>query len=711
MCWRAAFAQAFRTSVWTTPSLDARIFLNDGFFEFEERRRRPIRGWNVFLDRPFHVSAGPDKEVRMIRLRFRSSLSVLVVMVGATGPVTADDPVPAPPLPRQGIGVPMLPTRCPATFATVRTAQELRDTLASGFAGTIVIPANTEITLDGYRGLRVGSCVTIKGTRGGLDPGALLRANTRTEYGVIFNVVGQHVRIEGLRFEGPVKTDNRNPMPQAVVAIQVGDNASSVQIDNNSFCFWSVAVDVNRSPDTPMTWDEAPLISVTRNYFNRNAVENLGYGVVASTGYVLIEGNLFNGNRHAVAASWGTQGGKGYKARYNYVLEKGFTVCWPCSYEQHFDVHGEHDGYGGRAGERFEIAYNTIRGEQNYYLGQTSRAAFWLRGKPTIGASFHDNVVVHDNSGEAVRLKKSGCGSAAECNLTIGPNAYDADTTNALAVGDFEGDGRDDIFLANGTGWWYSSAGLTEWRFLQASGARITDLRFGRFDEDARTDVLFRDSANWWVSLGGTSNTRLVRSDGTALTDCVFGDFTGDGITDALRADGTSWSLSISATGPWVRKLDSRVRAANIRVGRFTGSRNDEVFWIENNKWHLWYPTLNLVAEDVTKPLRNGDMNSIVVGDFDGDGRADLGQKDGSGWRWLRGGTNTWERLRGSGGQYEYADIGAALLGHFTARDSRLDAIRYASPRFPNESNMGFVIWNGTQDAFAPWTPAWQEMR
>ncbi len=324
----------------------------------------------------------------MRRLRSRSvSLRLLVVVMGAAAPATATGPVPTPPLLRLSIGPPTAPVRCPKTVVAVTTAKDLRDRLASGFAGTILIPSNTEITLDGYRGLQVWSCVTIKGTRSGLDPGALLRATKRTEYGAIFEVIGRHVRIEGLRFEGPVGTDNRDRMPGAVVAILISGNASRVRIDNNSFWFWSIVVDVNHSPDAPMTWDQAPLISVTRSYFNRNAVDGLGYGVVVSTGYAQIEGNLFNGNRHAVAASWTIQGGKGYRARYNYVLEKGFTVCWPCYYNQHFDVHGEFDGYGGRAGERFEIAYNTIRGEQSYYLGQPARAAFMLRGKPTIGAS------------------------------------------------------------------------------------------------------------------------------------------------------------------------------------------------------------------------------------------------------------------------------------------------------------------------------------
>jgi len=638
---------------------------------------------------------------------------------------------------------------CPATVVTLTEAEQdpywrlpavqLRDRLADPtFAGTIFIPSGMTIRLFTIHGLGVGSCVTIKGTRNGLDPGALLISENRYVPGAVFEVTGDNVRIEGLRFRGPVTTDDRDPMDHSVHAIGISGDASRVLIDNNVFEFWSVGVSVFRA--WPGPWDatieksdcrdKAPLISITRNYFNRNAVENLGYGVGVFRGCTRIYGNLFNKNRHAVAASGetsydgGTLHGKGYIARYNYVLEGGFTECAYgfCYWNQHFDVHGTGSGgYGGDAGEYVVIASNTIRGEQTYGVDAT-RAAFMLRGRAAILASFHDNVVVHDNAGEAVRLKagedcrvmKNGTIQYSHdlCNLKVAQNRYDTDTKNQLAVGDFDGDGRDDVFLANGTAWWYSSAGLTEWRFLQASNLRISDLRFGRFNHDARTDVLFSDGVNWWVSMGGVRLPQLLRNDGARLTDCVFGEFDGDGLTDALRADGWTWSLSSGGSGPWILKQENRVRAADLRVGDFTGDGIiDEVFWIESHKWHLWHPTVNLVSEDTAKPVLDSDMDLLVVADFDGDRRADLAKTDGDAWIWLRGGTYSWALLRDSDGQSEYKDIRAALLGRFTPNDSRVDAIRYASARFADAFKYGFVLWDGTQDAFAPWTPGWQEMR
>src|SRR5438034_852545 len=80
---------------------------------------------------------------------------------------------------------------------------------------------------------------------------------------------------------------------------------------------------------------------------------------------------------------------------------KGRTAC----VHRTNDTNGDNKstGYGGSAGEYFEIAFNTIRGEQPYYYN--TRPSFMLRGAPTNGAYFHDNVDVHDDLDAAVSLK------------------------------------------------------------------------------------------------------------------------------------------------------------------------------------------------------------------------------------------------------------------------------------------------------------------
>ncbi|MGH7469782.1 MAG: hypothetical protein ACRENP_17675 [Longimicrobiales bacterium] len=106
-------------------------------------------------------------------------------------------------------------------------------------------------------------------------------------------------------------------------------------------------------------------------------------------GYALIDRNLFNYNRHAIAGDG--HPASGYVAQWNLVLSGGKkcnngVLGDPGYYEQHFDMHGfKEGGYGGDAGEIIRIRYNTIRGEQKYYFIKT-RPAFFLRGKPVQGA-------------------------------------------------------------------------------------------------------------------------------------------------------------------------------------------------------------------------------------------------------------------------------------------------------------------------------------
>src|SRR5690606_35698900 len=134
----------------------------------------------------------------------------------------------------------------------------------------------------------------------------------------------------------------------------------------------------------------------------------------------------------------------------------------------------------------FEIAHNTIRGEQGYYAGLKSRPAFMLRGRPAQGAHFNYNVAVHDDLDEAVSLKHKGDTGWGEdhdkFNFHARGNRFDTDHSKELASGDFDGDGRTDVFVANGTAWFFSRAGIRHWELLHISNKRTGDLGFADID-------------------------------------------------------------------------------------------------------------------------------------------------------------------------------------------------------------------------------------
>jgi hypothetical protein len=619
---------------------------------------------------------------------------------------------------------------------TMTNSWVMANTLMSDFTGTVFIPSNSSLRFDVLREVPVKSCVQIRGTRNATDPGPLLFTDDKAEYEEepysLFAVTGHDVRIQGVRLRGP--SNGSRSKVQVVNGIKVVVDpglglGGNVAIEGNEAWFWTgSAVTVEGQvhsaetpeevpPETPlMKSGEAGLIRIARNSLHHNSMDSKGYGVTVGHGaHATIEGNVFTHNRHAVAS--GGDPYTGYQARYNYVLEGGYTEG-SGYYNQHFDVHGTGDGgYGGVGGELYEIESNNIRGDQSYYVTQT-RPAFLLRGTPTVRAVFHRNRVAHDDRGEAVQIKSPDCWvqgpwgggyySDELCHLTVGANTYGVDTAEPdLAVGDFDGDGLDDVFLANGTGWWYSSAGRTEWRFLRPSTLRIPELRFGRFDADARTDVLFSTATEWQFSSAGTANPVPLRAGGIPVSRCVFGDFDGNGLTDALYATGSTWYLFHDSKGTWSTIRSSTVTPANLRVGDFDGDGNDDVFAVEHGTWSWWR-----LGWSNTYPL-NGPLTSsasgLVVGDFDGDSYDDIAQTSGSGWRYSRGGSSPWAPLRGSGGQDQYKDIRSVLVGRFT-REGGDDALRYELVRkwivssWQYVTGVRFVGWDGTQDAFRQWS-------
>ncbi len=81
-------------------------------------------------------------------------------------------------------------------------ADQLKALLGEGFQGTIQIPSTITVEMGRTRFLTIGPCVTLKGTRGGLDPGALITATGRDADGPLFFVAGPRYASKACAFEG-----------------------------------------------------------------------------------------------------------------------------------------------------------------------------------------------------------------------------------------------------------------------------------------------------------------------------------------------------------------------------------------------------------------------------------------------------------------------------------------------------------------------------
>jgi VCBS repeat protein len=559
---------------------------------------------------------------------------------------------------RGGIVIPPLDNLPPLEPAcrTISDAAELARVLRNDeYRGVICIPDWAVMDLSYQHNLPLRDGVTLLGTRSGVLEGALLYTTDMREDYALFEVRGQNVRIQGLRLIGPSTSYERNPKVGGIhiITAEWGRPAArGVVVEGNELAAWPEAavavrgdIEIDRPEDVPdsaprMSWFTSRDVLITNNYFHDSVRDGSGYGVVVDSGaYATIEGNVFDDHRHAVASN-----GKaytGYIARWNYILEGGHCEEGEyigCYWNQHFDVHGRAEGYhGGPGGEYFLIEKNTIRGEQTYYITKT-RPAFWLRGTPSIGAYFWNNVLVHDDRDAAIRTEDG------VTHLYETGNHYNTDPWLDWAVGDFDGDGRDDVFLATGTAWYYSSAGQTEWRFLKESTAYVPQLGFGHFDDDNTTDVFEQDGGNWYYSPGGKGERVLLGSSSIPITEYRFGDFNGDGKTDVFRADGTRWWVSWSGRSPWTQLNASGYRVANLRFGDFDGDGATDVFAIANG-WWSWSRSGQSAWMKLNDQLAT-DLSSLQFGDFDGDRVTDIAQRSGSIWRMSPGGRYAWRQLR-----------------------------------------------------------------
>ena len=453
-------------------------------------------------------------------------------------------------------------------------------------------------------------------------------------------------------------------------------------IENNEIFGWPA--EGVEAIETPADFQTTPRI--TRNFIHNNVQCNLGYGVVLSgNGFARIDRNVFNYNRHDVAGSG--QPGQGYLAERNLVLTSGPTCGG--NYNQHFDMHGTKGGTGGTAGRLIEIRRNTIRGAQRYaFNGRLVRPGFELRGTPQDQAVFAENAVAHGavlkqhtafggtvSSSGAVRVKGASATSLLlKKKLVLRANQTCMNTAKELAVGDFNGDGRADVFQAVGTLWVYSPSGQREWFFLKDSNLRLARLGLGDFDGDRKTDVFSQEGARWLVSTGGTSAPRpLPAGSSIDVKGYRFGDFDGDGKTDVFRASGSRFFFSSAGATGWQPLAASRLSIGELRFGDFDGDGKTDVFSLANNQWSV-SDGGNSAWRRLNKKL-SSSLRSLAFADFNGDRRTDVARSSSGNWQVSWGGATAWQTL-----QFRRSESLAAgmLFGDFTG-DGRADVLQHAS--------------------------------
>ena len=217
---------------------------------------------------------------------------------------------------------------------------------------------------------------------------------------------------------------------------------------------------------------------------------------------------------------------------------------------------------------------------------------------------------------------------------------------SVAGVGDFDGDGRDDVLLrkAATTGTWYyypmngrrhlaghGAANLPSDRSWQLAG-------IGDFDGDGRDDVLLRNQVGgawYFIPTNGDGQGAANLTGDPAWSVAGIGDFDGDGRDDVLLR-------KAATTGAWYfYPMDGRRHlaghgAANLPsdrswqlagIGDFDGDRKDDVLLRhEDGRWHFYPMNGRLAAAGHGPAALTGDPAWSVagIGDLNGDGKDDV---------------------------------------------------------------------------------------
>ena len=260
----------------------------------------------------------------------------------------------------------------------------------------IYVSDSANIDLTGEYNIEINEGIVLSGGRGSDgSKGAHLFSNDTLKNFTLFLVRGEGVHITGLRIEGPdtsrkteilVKLEKERGSEgyySIPVTTGIESHFTNTEISDCEISGWShSAISLYSGRDGKINNN-----FVHHNYIHHNQRYGLGYGISLDKTFALIEGNLFDWNRHSIQGS----GNKGtsYEARYNLVF--GNSNSHP------FDMHGGSDRSDGT-----EIAGTNIFIHHNTFHVFEKTQIIVIRGKPEKECVVSDNLFFNADSAKCI---------------------------------------------------------------------------------------------------------------------------------------------------------------------------------------------------------------------------------------------------------------------------------------------------------------------
>ena len=274
---------------------------------------------------------------------------------------------------------------------------------------------------------------------------------------------------------------------------------------------------------------------------------------------------------------------------------------------------------------------------------------------------------------------------------------YSDRKTHPMFTGDFNGDGKDDLARVHN------------------GGVRVYVL-----DEDDTWQLMGNDLADFGAS---------AYVDGE-IYPMITGDFNGDGKTDIGRVNSTGVRFYLSdGTGGWTRTSDLPGFGTNngyinsdthpIITGDFNGDGKTDVGRVhniavrifhltENNTWEMTGP--DLANFSAAQGYTSNKIHPILTGDFNGDGKTDIGRVHNDGVRvYLSVGDGRWGPvfdLNNFGTNHGYTDNNQypIMIGDFNG-DGKSDIARVSGTDAGGYDGVKVYI---TENIEGTWNVSWK---